>query len=45
MATDILPGMRGGGIDKTTLVPKFSILNKGVRILETFRKQSGIILS
>ena len=36
--------MWGGGIDESTLILESSILNKGIPILETFRRGPGSLL-
>eukprot|EP00751_Fragilariopsis_kerguelensis_P019072 CAMPEP_0170837068 /NCGR_PEP_ID=MMETSP0734-20130129/2540_1 /TAXON_ID=186038 /ORGANISM="Fragilariopsis kerguelensis, Strain L26-C5" /LENGTH=715 /DNA_ID=CAMNT_0011204171 /DNA_START=364 /DNA_END=2508 /DNA_ORIENTATION=+ len=43
-AHKLLSGMWGGGIDENTKIPQSSVLNKGVPILETFRKISGLLV-
>ena len=44
-AHKVFSGMWGGGIDENTLIPQWSILNKGTPILETFRRESGRLIA
>mmetsp|Transcript_3195 Transcript_3195/g.4495 ORF Transcript_3195/g.4495 Transcript_3195/m.4495 type:complete len:823 (-) Transcript_3195:159-2627(-) len=44
-AHKLMSGMWGGGIDESTLIPPTSQLNKGVPILETFRRKSGLLVA
>lgn len=44
-AHKVFSGMWGGGIDENTLIPPWSILNKGAPMLETFRKGSGRLVA